>query len=62
MTLEEYTAEVRKNFPVGAKSKADVDAFFKEKETLDYIRDGYNDRSMAEASPKAVANCLDMLY
>lgn len=62
MTLAEYTAEVRKNFPMGKKSKADVDAFFNEKETKDYILDGYNNQSMAEATPKAVASCLDMMY
>ena len=65
MTLEEYTKAVRKEFPVGAKPLKEVDAYFKEKDTMDIIKDNYEyytKEKMAGTDPAAVANCLDLLY
>ena len=61
-TIQEYTEAVRKYFPIGGKTKEDVDAYFEMQETKDYIKDAFYNQNMAEATPQAVASCLDMMY
>ena len=61
-TLKEFTAEVRKFFPIGGKTKEEVDAYFETPETKETILDAFCNQIMAEADPKAVAYCLDMMY
>ena len=64
MTLEQYTNAIKKAFPKGNKPQSDVDAFFNEKETKDYIKEAYDyrDDKLMGMSIESVANSLDMIY
>ena len=68
MTLEQYTEEVKRLFPVGAKSKEEVEAFFREEETLETIKESYEEYIDPECQkyglgdPAATASCLDYMY
>ena len=68
MTLEKYTTEVKTEFVKLLKLSDDkVDAYFKEKDTKDYILLAYkhfeSGNTISNAyNPRAVASCLNMLY
>ena len=68
MTYEEYAKEVRKNFNVGKKPLAEVEAYFKSSEVVNEIKDSYkqfingSEFMKASCSPAAVASDLVMMY
>ena len=65
MTYEEYVKEVRKEFPMGTRPKEEIDAYFKEDETVKFLKDSYKfnkEKDLPGTSPSAVAYCLHLMY
>lgn len=65
MSYEDYVKEVRKHFTVGAKNPTEVEEYFKEKDTIEVLKDNYkyySTKDLAGTNPSAVANCLELMY